>query len=63
MQMYANGHPFACVIVCVNERVQERDKEREIDHREALLSCECCKGSTIMQMSVLNVVGHHPACH
>lgn len=51
------------VCVCVWNGVRERDKEREIDHIEVLLPCECCKGRTIMQMSGLNVVGHHPACH
>lgn len=50
----------SCVSLCEPVCVFLRDKEREIDQREVMLPCECWKDASIMQMSALNVVGHHP---
>lgn len=44
--------------------VQERDKERRIDRGERYDSpVSVVRDSAIMQMSMLNAVGRHPACH
>lgn len=65
----ANGHSIHCSLclckcVCASEMVQERDKERRIDRGERYDSpVSVVRGSAIMQMSVLNAVGRHPACH
>ena len=66
---HANGHSIHCSLclwkcVWASEMVQERDKERRIDRGERYDSpVSVVRDSAIMQMSMLNAVGRHPACH